>query len=207
MTIGTASIGRQRTLAGLAKTLFDLRGSAVTQGEAEAALLRANPHLGESGGFARGDTVIVPELAGAAPLAGTTLAAGDGGEPFGRIAAQFGELAAFATKALDAGLDAAKQSAATLQDRSFVAAAGKGRPDLLARLPEIQKAAKDDVEALAAQGALLRAALAQATADLKAVTTPAPAPAPAPTPTPTPAPTPAPTPVPPRPIPLPPRPS
>jgi hypothetical protein len=64
-----AKLGRERSLSTLAKRLFVIEGPDAERKlkHAEAALLRANPHLAKAEGFASGQTVIVPGNIGLAP--------------------------------------------------------------------------------------------------------------------------------------------
>lgn len=167
MPLRTITIGRHRTLSGLARAVFDLGNSPLTEAEAEAALLRANPHLADASGFVRGDPVVVPDLPGAKVTAEADPARAGIGLAAGPIVDQFDALAAFADKAIDESVKAARENLAAVTDRTLLATVRKFRPDILPRLQEIEVAANADVEALANRTALLRKALAQAGEDLK----------------------------------------
>ncbi len=62
MPLATARISRERTLATLVRNLFVIDGpdAADKARRAEAALLRANPHLADRENFAAGTVVAVP---------------------------------------------------------------------------------------------------------------------------------------------------
>lgn len=64
-----AKLGRDRSLSTLARRLFVIEGPDTERKlkHAEAALLRANPHLATPEGFVAGRTVIVPGDIGLAP--------------------------------------------------------------------------------------------------------------------------------------------
>jgi hypothetical protein len=61
-----ATLGRERSIATLAKNAYKIvgRDSAKLQLRAEAALLRANPHLATAEGFRYGSAVLVPNVKG-----------------------------------------------------------------------------------------------------------------------------------------------
>ncbi|WP_353474584.1 hypothetical protein PVT71_21800 [Salipiger sp. H15] len=60
-----ATLGRERTVATLARRLYALDASdGATQARAERALLRANPRLRSAAGFRSGADIVVPELEG-----------------------------------------------------------------------------------------------------------------------------------------------
>jgi hypothetical protein len=61
-----ATLGRERTVATLARRLYQIEGEgkAELQRRAEAALLAANPRLATAEGFRSGGRVVVPAVAG-----------------------------------------------------------------------------------------------------------------------------------------------
>ena len=61
-----ATLGRERTIATLARKVYKITGrnSVRLQRQAEAALLRANPQLKTTEGFANGAAVLVPNIEG-----------------------------------------------------------------------------------------------------------------------------------------------
>lgn len=61
-----ATLGRERTVATLARRLYRIegRGSTDLQRRAEAALIAANPRLASAEGFRSGDRVVVPAVSG-----------------------------------------------------------------------------------------------------------------------------------------------
>jgi hypothetical protein len=61
-----ATLGRERTVATLARRLYTIEGEdkAELQRRAEAALLRANPRLASGEGFRSGGRVVVPAVIG-----------------------------------------------------------------------------------------------------------------------------------------------
>ena len=59
-----ATLGRERTLATLARRIYGLSGGDPALPRAEAALLRANPRLADRGGFRSGAAIVVPNVEG-----------------------------------------------------------------------------------------------------------------------------------------------
>jgi hypothetical protein len=61
-----ATLGRERTVATLARRVYQIegRGSSELQRRAEAALIAANPRLSSSDGFRSGGQVVVPAVPG-----------------------------------------------------------------------------------------------------------------------------------------------
>lgn len=66
MSTTIAKLGRERSLATLARKVFQIEGSRRTemQRQAEKALLRANPRLATAEGFRSGATIVVPSVKG-----------------------------------------------------------------------------------------------------------------------------------------------
>lgn len=60
MAVRIATIGRQKSVATLAKALFDTKGSPEAQARAEEALLRANPGIAVAGAIKPGTRIVVP---------------------------------------------------------------------------------------------------------------------------------------------------
>jgi hypothetical protein len=60
MAVRIATIGRQKSVATLAKALFDTKGSPEAQAQAEEVLLRANPGIAVAGAIKPGMRIVVP---------------------------------------------------------------------------------------------------------------------------------------------------
>lgn len=69
MPIRIATVGRQKSVATLAKALFETKGSPEAQARAEEALLRANPGISSEGAIKPGVRVVVPSGPEHAPKA------------------------------------------------------------------------------------------------------------------------------------------
>lgn len=163
MPFKLATIGRQRSLATLARSLYALKDSPGLQERAEAALLRANPALAGDTLPPAGATVVVPEIPG--------LASTDTVQPATASAAPEAPLLEDFGAALEALLPRLEQESAEelrlLQSQEFFKVLMTHRPDLDSVVPEIIKAAGEDAEALILHGKQLREAVDRAQADRK----------------------------------------
>lgn len=145
MPLMIAEVNRERTVAGLVRNLFDIRGegSAELRRRAEEALVRANPRLIQPNAVRRGVAVVVPEVVG---LNLTDRVRGLDSENTGpvteRLEKDLQDLGALA----ETGLAAAKtQSAETvkhLKDKQLIDQISKEAPDLGKRIPELQESAE-----------------------------------------------------------------
>ncbi|HYE29034.1 MAG TPA: hypothetical protein VEA61_12500 [Allosphingosinicella sp.] len=185
MPIRITKVGRQRSLAGLAKALFDTKGSAELQERAEAALLRANPQLAAEGGLKAGATVIVPtvrdlrakeEPAAVEPPPPPPPSGARGGrdseeaEPVLALARQRAEsLAELGGRSIEAALAVARRSLRELKSEETAAALLAARPDLRDRLETVRGEADKEVKRIAEAGRTLRQVTARALDDLAAL--------------------------------------
>ncbi|HVQ07047.1 MAG TPA: hypothetical protein VMS43_01295 [Allosphingosinicella sp.] len=181
MPVRITKIGRQRTVAGLAKALFDTKGSAALQGRAEAALLRANPELAKEGGIKAGMTLIVPRVRDLAakneeggPPTPPAPAPTDGGKDspataIGLARGRTQALAELGGRALDAALSSAKRSAKELKSEATATALLAARPDFAERLEAARGQADQEVKRIAEAGKQLRKVTALALDDLAAL--------------------------------------
>jgi hypothetical protein len=189
--IRIAQVGRQRSVAGLAKALFDTKGSAALQERAEAALLRANPQLAAEGGIRSGATIIVPAVRDVPPRTEEPAAASQpsprgraapaapaasagGGEPSREPAIAAARerataLAELGARSIEAALGAAKRSARDLKSEETAAALLAVRPDMKERLEAVRGEADKEVKRIAEAGKRLRNVTARALEDLAAL--------------------------------------
>jgi hypothetical protein len=154
MAITHATVGRQRTIGGLAKAVFDVKNDPELQKRAEEALLRANPGL-KDGGLKPGRPVIVPELPELRQRKHSAL-------PNEAVRVVRDAAAAFTDQAaapLDAMLKEEADNAALLKDPKIVALIVAAHSDLGAKLPEIAAAAANAANAAANVVAGLRDAI------------------------------------------------
>ena len=165
MPLKLATIGRQRTLSGLAKSLFPSASSAEDHQRAEAALLKANPQLADRGGIAAGVTVVVPDVPG--------LRASEDAREARPGSAQLPDRGAERLKAMGAASEElaklvqemAKAELALLKGDDFAALLLREHPELKEELPNIVKATSAEAERSMAQGKELVEALKSARAD------------------------------------------
>ena len=164
MALKVATIERQRTLAGLAKTLYAVKDAPELQKKAEEALVRANPHLAEEGKLKSGETVVVPDVKGLDRAKDATARFAD--DPLGdRGAERLRRLSAASEKLAAAAAKAGEAAAAALKDRTFTAALAKTHPELKGQVADITAASKADADRLVLRTKQLQDAIKLAEAD------------------------------------------
>ncbi|MGF6227943.1 hypothetical protein QFZ27_001898 [Inquilinus ginsengisoli] len=169
MPIRIATVRKQKTLAGLAKSLYAVGRSAERQQQAEDALLRANPHLAGDRPPPAGATLVVPEVRGlafeegASPQPKDVIVSGLG------TADALARFARVAEKLVDLAKEAGKSDLAELKSRDFTSGLARQRPELAVQLPQIIEAAKQDAETLVRRSEQLLEALRRAVQDRKRV--------------------------------------
>lgn len=165
MPITLATVKRQRTVAGLAKSIFGLKNEPELQARAEAALIRANPHLSGEGRLTAGATIVVPEVpglrvSGDAEIAPPPLSLIDeiDSERLARLSKITERLPEIAAQDGDA-------ARAELRNREFIAALGRSHPELRQRLPQITDAVSTDAELMVSRAKQLHDAVQKVQAD------------------------------------------
>lgn len=167
MPLKFAIVDRQRTLAALVRSLYVLNQDPDQQMRAEAALLRANPHLGDDGRPRAGSTLVVPDVPGLATTPAVRRAPLVPG-PFTDLERERLErLAKVAERLLVVTAEEAETQRAQLRDRTFVAALGNTHPELRQKLPEIAEAADLDAETLSLRAKQFNEGVKRAQADLE----------------------------------------
>lgn len=126
-----ATIGRERTVARLARRLYQIkgRGSAELQARAEAALIAANPRLASAEGFRTGAHIVVPPVKG---LLRTEEVSSADADDKGLTRETTLRLQALGSRAEDSFRRASEDRKQTLQrlnDREFVAKARAALPE------------------------------------------------------------------------------
>lgn len=159
MPVNLSNIGRHKTVAALAKSILGGRAKADLLKQAEEALLRANPGLGEKDGLKPGAPIIVPDLSGPAGAEPAEFALP--AEAMRLASAAAGAFASQAGAPLDALLKESADQASLLKKANVLAAIAERRPDLRTKMPQI--VAEIEAEANRAKEAAvkLRAAIAQ----------------------------------------------
>jgi hypothetical protein len=160
MPFKLATIGRQRSLATLARGLYALKDSPGMQERAEAALLRANPVLAGEAPPPAGTVLVVPEIPGLAAEAARAATPPPDAQPLEEFGAALEALLPRLERELGGELR-------VLQSPEFARALFSRRPDLDAVLPEIVRAANEDAEAAILHGQQVREAVEHALADRK----------------------------------------
>lgn len=165
MPIRLATIGRQRTIAGIAKAVFDVSSGAALE-QAQAALIRANPHLADESAIRPGERIIVPAIPALRPH--PAAAAGDAlPEPLLDLARErFAALEKMAGDPLEKIVAAAKEAAQETRSKDRIDAILKSRPDLREQIGAIQQGAEAELERVIAATGALRDAVERLKADL-----------------------------------------
>ena len=165
MPIRLATIGRQRTVAGIAKAVFDVSSGAALD-QAQAALIRANPHLADEGSIRPGERIIVPAHPTLRPHPATatddTLS-----QPLLDLARErLAALDKLSGDALERVVAAAKEAAEETRSKDKIDAILKARPDLREQLGAIQEGASREAERVIASVQMLRDAVERLKSDL-----------------------------------------
>lgn len=133
-----ATLGRERSIATLARRLYQFkgRGSNEMLRRAQAALIAANPRLSKAEGFRSGDQIVVPAVAGLklTKEVKTSAARGEGLATESSL-----RLQALSSRIEDSFHRASKKRQETLQrltDRQFVAQARAALPESAKHIAE-----------------------------------------------------------------------
>lgn len=140
-----ATLGREKTLATLARHLYQIEDDAALT-RATAALLAANPRLADRAGFVSGATIRVPAIPGinAAAPARPAMLAGSG--LTGEAARRLQGLASRIEDGFQQAQTQRAEALAQITDRRFLTQAAKVLPDsrgLLQQATEALKAQED----------------------------------------------------------------
>jgi hypothetical protein len=165
MPIRTTTVDRQRTLASLAKALFDTGNRPEAVGRAVEALRHANPQLAENAALKSGMTLFVPKIANMKLAAGKTRAADDVVVNLALERAR--SLAQLAGKPLDATIAAAEERARDAQSPDTVRMILRARPDLKEGIKFMQEGAAREVERVKAAATTFRAIIDAVVQDLQ----------------------------------------
>jgi hypothetical protein len=164
-----ASVGREKTLATLARNLFVAEGpnAAELQRRAESALLAANPGLAQ--GLTPGAAVVVPTVPGLRPSARAAAASADLQGLLTETAIRLRTAAASAETGYAQSRARAEAALALLGDGQFVAAATKALPASRPLLAEAGKAVKERQAAEETGRAALASGIEKALAEIDAL--------------------------------------
>ena len=125
-------LGRERSIATLARKIFEIEGptGSAAQLRAEAALLAANPSLATPDGFRPGAAVIVPNVAGLQPSADILVAKADENGLTGEVSLRLQASAVQVGERFAASQKRAKETAAQLTDDAFLKQLRTALPDV-----------------------------------------------------------------------------
>lgn len=170
MAVSIATLGRERSIATLAKRVYKLDDDSSPEvvARAQSALVAANPGLSVSGGFKTGDRVIVPPITGVAVDTGTRTPNKEAGTDTLAEALQalMGKLSKDSSDAMALARKDAEQTLADMTGGKVREIVAKNAPHLASSLDTVTEAAKKRVEQLKSVQSDLAAALRQAKEDL-----------------------------------------
>jgi len=148
MPIRTTTVDRQRTLAGLAKAVFDTGNRPELIEKAVEALRHANPQLGEDAALKSGMTLFVPRIEGM-KLGAAKAQAGD--EALAELALErANSFAQLAGKPLDAAIAAAQERAKDTLSPETLKAILQARPDVEKQIKAMQEGTAREAERIQA---------------------------------------------------------
>lgn len=133
MPIAIAILGRERTIATLARKVFQLDAStgSALQRRAEAALLSANPRLATADGFRSGASIVVPSVEGLQPADTVAQADASGDGIGGETRLRFQAAASRIEDRFDRAAALRKETLGRIADRGFQTEARKVLPQSL----------------------------------------------------------------------------
>jgi hypothetical protein len=169
MPLATARISRERTLSTLVRNLFVIEGldAADKTRRAEAALLRANPHLADRENFAAGTVVAVPSDIGLKRTERVAARTEGLGGLLSESAERLDLLLALARDRLKAETVEAKDYLARIDDTRFRRAVASQSPDGEKLLEAARKAQGERAETVDARLKALAEATDGAQAEIK----------------------------------------
>lgn len=171
MTTRIAKLGRERSLATLAKRVYEI-GDEVPPALlrlAEARLLAANPRLAASEGFASGASIVVPAVPGLRHAEKIAEADVSGAGMTAETAARLEAAQSRIDDALRLSAQSRAETAKRLGDRSFVADAEKGLPQAAEFLAAAKERLAADEKTDAEAADRLRAGIAGAIDAMKSL--------------------------------------
>lgn len=165
MPIKLATVNRERTTAGLARSIFGIRNEPELQRRAEAALIKANPHLAGDSRLQAGSTVVVPDVPGLSTMNGVhrlPILPTSTHDSQGR---RLSRLAKATERLVDIIAQDGEVQRAELKKRDFTAALARAHPDLREQMPQIAEAASSHAERLVLRARQLHDAVTRVQAD------------------------------------------
>ena len=144
-----ATLKGERTISRLAKRLFDIDGDGRTEALriAEAALLRANPHLTRAEAFRSGRIVIVPGDTGLKTTDPVIKAKGGVGGALDDTAIRLKLASQLLEDEIESDAEASEKTLKQLGERQFVAKLKKAVPESAKIIPRTRKSIEERVKA------------------------------------------------------------
>lgn len=152
MPLTTARITRERTLSTLVRNLFVLDGPTAAEDarRAEAAILRANPHLAERDAFRAGAVVVIPSDLGLSRTDRVAVREATPGALLEETADRIEQVRVLAEERLKREAESARAFLAQLEDPRFrraVTAQSERAEAMLDRAKDVQSRRLDDASA------------------------------------------------------------
>lgn len=126
-----ATLGRERTIATLARRLYKIEGRGRTdlQRRAEAALIAANPRLSRAEGFHAGRQIVVPAVSGLTHTEEVSTADADGKGLMGETALRLQALGSQIEDSFSRAFETRQKVLKHLDDARFVSEARAALPE------------------------------------------------------------------------------
>lgn len=164
MAITFATAGRHKSVATLAKALFDTGDSPELQARAEEALLKANPGLAVEGGIKPGMPIVMPSGRDLTPKEAVTKNEDFADPLFATAARNAGLLGKLVAGPVAAAIEEAKKGAAEVKEVAGRLAAS--RPEIKPLAAQIQKDAAAEADRMTKGAEAVLSALKQLAKDL-----------------------------------------
>lgn len=165
MPLRTLTVGRQRSLATIAKAVYDVGNDAAALERAVTALRDANPHAREDAALASGVTLMVPTVPGLRATGSGTVTADDRRLALALERAE--ALKRVADSTFTRALDEAKRWQREAAAKETTDAILSARPDLKAEIPVIKDKAAERVKKIGEAAKVFASTLDEALGALK----------------------------------------
>lgn len=166
-----ATLGRERTIATLARRLYRIegRGSTDLQHRAEAALIAANPRLSSAGGFHAGRRIVVPTLSGLTHTEDVSTADADGKGLMGETALRLQALGSQIEDSFSRASETRREALKHMDNTKFVTEARAALPESTTLLSRTKERLSREDEQVEAKSKVFRQAVSAALEGVKAL--------------------------------------
>lgn len=166
-----ARLGRERTLATLARRVYQIegRGDPEVMRRAEARLLAANPRLATPEGFSSGSSIVVPPVRGLRRAETVTESEVSGAGLSAETGARLEALQSRVADAFRKSAERRRQTLDRLADREFVAEARKALPQSREFFAAAERRLREEEQGEAERARRLQHAVSGAIEGLKAL--------------------------------------